>query len=139
MNEIHREPTAEQQKQPENDGRYEQWMKDHPETAIAPEDLRECGPDIAEFEELLALFESTHSLTELHSIIDLTTAEAPKHPVREPAHLFLSRFIAKLSVLKNKTNIMIVSPAEYERLDAAYKRLSRAVGIINNGRVDHNR
>jgi hypothetical protein len=114
-------------------------MKDHPETAIAPEDLRECGPDIAEFEELLALFESTHSLTELHSIIDLTTAEAPKHPVREPAHLFLSRFIAKLSVLKNKTNIMIVSPAEYERLDAAYKRLSRAVGIINNGRVDHNR
>ncbi|MBU4298636.1 hypothetical protein KJ636_01180 [Patescibacteria group bacterium] len=50
MKEIYREPNAEKQKLEEENGRYEQWMKDHPEPVIAPENLRECGPGIADEE-----------------------------------------------------------------------------------------
>ena len=128
---------AEEQKlSEEQEEQYEQWMKDHPETVIAPEDLRECGPEIAEFEEMLALFELIHSLAELHLIIDLKPEDAPKYPLRESAKTALIPIIAKLNILKKETNI---APEKHEELKAKYIRLSRAVGIINNNKVDHNR
>ncbi|OGY91841.1 MAG: hypothetical protein A3B31_00980 [Candidatus Komeilibacteria bacterium RIFCSPLOWO2_01_FULL_53_11] len=137
MSEIYNEPNAEKQKLPEEqEEQYEQWMKDHPEIAIAPEDLRECGPEIAEFEEMLLSFESAYSLAELLLIIDLTPEEAPKHPIREPAKNALIPIIAKLNILKKETNILL---EEHEGLKAKYIRLSRAVGIINNNKVDHTR
>ena len=132
-----KEPSAEEQNlSEEQEEQYRQWMKDHPETVIAPEDLRECGPEIAEFEEMLASFELIHSLAELHLIIDLKPEDTPKHPLRESAKTALIPIVAKLNILKKETNIM---PEKHEELKAKYMRLSRAVGMINNNKVDHNR
>src|SRR3989338_1796076 len=132
-----KEPKAEEQNlSEEQEEQYEQWMKDHPEIVIAPEDLRECGPEIAEFEEILASFELIHSLAELHLIIDLKPEDASKYPLRESAKAALIPIVAKLNILKKETNI---SPEKYEELKAKYIRLSRAVGIINNNTVDHTR
>lgn len=132
-----KEPNAEEQNlSEEQEEQYKQWMKDHPETVIAPEDLRECGPEIAEFEEMLASFELTHSLAELHLIIDLKPEDAPKYPLREAAKAALIPIFAKLNILKKETNI---APEKHEELKEKYTHLSRAVGIINNNKVDHNR
>lgn len=103
---------------------------------LGVEALREAGPEIAEFEEMLVSFELAHPLAELHSIVELTPQEAPSHPIREPARLALDPIVAKLNILKIETNI---NKARYEELKAKYKRLSNAVGFINNGKVDHNR
>lgn len=136
MNEIYKQPSAEELKRQEENEQYDQWMKDHPEETITPEDLRECGPDIAEFEDMVKAFESEHSLSELHLIIDLTPEEALKHPIREPAKKDLAPIVAKLNMLKEETDI---SPERHKELKEEYMRLSRAVGIINNNKVDHNR
>jgi hypothetical protein len=112
------------------------YLARHPEPVISKEDLREAGPEIVEFEAMVALFESMHSLEELYSIIELTPGEAPKHPTREPARVALIPIVAKLNILKKETNI---TSEQHEELKAKYKRLSRAVGIINNNKVDHNR
>ncbi|MFH1200983.1 MAG: hypothetical protein V1484_01490 [bacterium] len=54
-----------------------EWLADHfamhPEQLVAPEKLREAGSEIVEFEARVASFEATHSLTELHSIIDISS------------------------------------------------------------------
>ena len=132
-----KEPKAEEQNlSEEQEEQYEQWMKDHPEIVIAPEDLRECGPEIAEFEEILASFELIHSLAELHLIIDLKPEDASKYPLRESAKAALIPIVAKLNILKKETNIV---PEKYEELKAKYMHFSRAVGMINNNKVDHNR
>ncbi|MEK7586607.1 MAG: hypothetical protein AAB453_01930 [Patescibacteria group bacterium] len=120
----------------EQEEQYEQWMKDHPETVIAPENLRECGPEIAEFEAMLVSFESAYSLAELHLIIELKPEDAPKYPLRESAKIALIPIVAMLNKLKNETNI---TPEKLKELEAKYLRLSRAVGMINNNQVDHNR
>jgi len=132
-----KEPNPEEQTlSEEQKEQYEQWMKDHPETVIAPEDLRECGPEIAEFEEMLASFELIHSLAELHLIIDLKPEDASKYPLRESAKAALIPIVAKLNILKKETNI---ASEKHEELKAKYMHLSRAVGMINNNKVDHNR
>ncbi|HBH16670.1 MAG TPA: hypothetical protein DDW92_00115 [Candidatus Veblenbacteria bacterium] len=129
-------PEDQSQPEQEDDEQYAQWMADHPEVEIPPEDRRECGPEITEFEGLIAAFESVHSLAELHLIINLTAEEAPQHSVREAARAELGPIVAKLNVLKKETNISL---DKCEELKAQYMRLSRAVGIINNNTVDHNR
>lgn len=126
----------EEQKEAAQEERYEQWMEGHPKTIRAPEDLRECGPEIAEFEEMLASFELMHSLAELHEIIDLRPENAPDHPLREPARVALIPIVEKLNKLKNETNI---PPEKLEELKERYMRLSRAVGIIHGNKVDHTR
>jgi len=108
----------------------------HPEQLTTPATLREAGPEIVEFEAMITLFESMHHLEELNSITNLTPVEAPKHPTREPARLALIPIVATLNALKKETNI---SPEKLEEVKAKYMRLSRAVGIINNNKVDHNR
>ncbi len=120
----------------EQEEQYEQWMADHPEIVIAPENLRGCEAEIMEFEEILTSFELNHSLAELHLITDLTPEDAPKYPLRESAKAALTPIVAKLNILKNETNI---KPEQYEALKAKYTRLSRAVGMIHNNKVDHNR
>jgi hypothetical protein len=130
---------------PEKNGRRQEqedaeqladYLARHPEPVISKEDLREAEPEIIEFESMIALFESVHSLTELNSIIDLTPQEAPKHAIREPARVALIPIVTLLNILKKETNI---STQKYEELKAKYRRLSQAVGMINNNKVDHNR
>ena len=108
----------------------------HPEDLTPPTNLREAGPEIEQLENMIASFESRHSLEKLHSIINLAPEEASHHPIREPARLALIPIVAILNALKTETNI----PTErYERLKLKYKKLSRAVGMINSNKVDHNR
>ena len=105
----------------------------HPEQLVPKKTLSEseADPKIAEFKAMIASFESAHPLAELNSIIDLTPAEAPKHPVREPARIALIPITAIFNTLGGNK--------DFENLKAQYKRLSRAVGMINNNKVDHTR
>jgi len=136
MSEIYKKIINEQQKSQGENEQYDQWRKDHPEIVMAPEDLRECEPEIAELEEMFTEFESEHSLEELLLIANLTPQEAPKHPIREPARKALILIVAKLKMLGKETNI---SSEKHGELRAKYMQLSRAVGIINNNKIDHNR
>lgn len=89
-----------------------------------------------EFDSLVASFESKYSLVELNSIIDLTPQEATNHPLREPARVALIEIVKILNRLKvtyGETSL------EYQSIKANYMRLSRAVGIINKNKVDHDR
>jgi hypothetical protein len=120
-----------------------EWLEDyfanHPEAREAREArefVHESGPEVEQFEKLIATFESEHSLSELNSIIELTPEDAPNHPIREPARLSLIPIVELLKTLENETN---VSPEKLADLKARYRVLSRAVGIINGGKVDHTR
>jgi hypothetical protein len=129
-------PTPKEQQEREDAELLADYLSRHPESVTSKENLREAGPEIVEFEAMITLFESMHSLEELHSIINLTPVEAPKHPTREPARVALIPIVAKLNALKKETDI----PTEkHDELKARYMRLSRAVGMINNNKVDHNR
>lgn len=137
LEQLIKEPNAEEQNlSEEQEEQYKQWMKDYPETVTAPEDLRECGPEITEFEDMLASFELIHDLVELHLIVDLKPEDAPKYPLRESAKAALIPIVAKLNILKKETNI---APEKHAELKAKYMHLSRAVGMINNNKIDHNR
>ncbi|MFA6503561.1 MAG: hypothetical protein WCT54_01230 [Patescibacteria group bacterium] len=111
-------------------------LEDYPEAIVAPEDRQESGPEIAEFETLVTAFEAEHSIEALMAIVDLTPTEAAVHPIRQHARLALIPIVAKLNEIEKSSNI---SAAEFEKLKAQYKRLLRAVGMINKNKVDHNR
>ena len=104
------------------------------ELATPPAELRESGPEIVEFEGMVLLFETTHPIEALRLITDLTSDEAPNHPIREPARIAVGLISQKLTVLRTQTDI---SPVRYRELEKKYQRLSLAVGVINNNKVDH--
>jgi hypothetical protein len=103
---------------------------------VLPEDRLDCESSIVEFETMLAEFEAAHDLEALHAITHLSPEEAPNHLIREPAKKGLNPIVAKLNFLEEKTNI---TEARYDELRAKYKKLSRAVGMISRGIVDHER
>lgn len=128
--------TPEEVERDENEW-LEQWMNMHPVVEVAKINIdEERSPEIGKIEEMFRSFESTYPLQALHAIINLTPDEAPLHRLREPAKEALCPILDSLIALKNKTNI---SPGKYNELFAKYKRLARAVGIIKNNKVDHNR
>ena len=88
---------------------------------------------ITELEAILAPFLEEGFLGNLHSF--KTEEEARGSELRKSAQETLVLILEKLRFLKGKTNI---SPEEYDRLHSEYKTLSRAVGIVNGGVVDHN-
>ncbi len=106
----------------------------HPNLEPLPPDIVEQAR--TEFDSLVSKFESTHSLAELHLIVDLTPQEAPNHPLREPARVALIPIVKLLNELK--ATYGETSP-EYQSIKEKYMRLSRAVGMINKDKVDHNR
>lgn len=109
-------------------------LKDYPEAIVTPEDRPESGPEIAEFEALVTAFEAEHSIEALMAITDLTPSQAAVHPIRQPARAALIPIAAKLNAIEPN-----VSDATFNELKARYMRLSRAVGVINRNKVDHNR
>lgn len=134
-------PPAEQPKKKteltaDEEAQYERWMQDHPEVVIAPEDRRECGPEIAEFETMLTAFESEQPLAELYAIIDLTPEDAAHHAARERAKAALEPISAKLTILKDETDI---SEERFAELKKRYKKSSNAIGFISKDKVDHTR
>jgi hypothetical protein len=158
----------------------------HPEQLVSPTTLRETGPEIAEFEAMVASFEVAHSLAELHLIVDvssdldelftnapdladpqriedtikayerhspkqvliykekiarlravvLTPEDAKIYEMRMAAREALKPITEKLEALKKKKDI---SFEQLEKLKAEYRRLTRAIGGINNHKVDHDR
>lgn len=105
------------------------WLDENdPKPEVAPEDRREAGPEIAELEAMVALFEEKYPVEALNAITDLTIKDAPLHPLRQPAKVALEPIVAKLLRLQEETDI---SNEKYLELHAHYQRLSLAVGFIN--------
>lgn len=136
MNEkISEELTPEELERREQEEAYEDWMKEHPRVVIPPEERREAGPEIERFEQMIADFEATYSLEELHAITELTFETAKDHPLRAPANKAISPIVTLLNALEEETDI---SPERHDALKAEYRRLSRAVGVIGkDDKVDH--
>lgn len=69
--------TPEQLRRQEDDALLEQYMKDNPDKfeVIAPENRRECRPEIVELESMLDLFESTYPLERLNAIVEFPEEE----------------------------------------------------------------
>ncbi len=138
-------PPVEQHKSPEQtytplteeeEAEAQAQLKKYPEQTSAPESPRDCEPEIKEFERMIDLFETMYSLEALHAITDLTPEQAPDHPIRQPAKIALEPIVALLNRLEEETNI---SGSRYAEMKAKYKRLSRAVGMINKNKVYHDR
>lgn len=126
---------------------------------ITPERL-DATPYVAELDALLTQIESTHNLEKLHAIQrvskselallmehrrmhsigeTLTIAELSENEealltIREPLLQALKPVTAQLSFLFEKTD---VTSETLDALKARYRMLSRAVGIINAGTIDH--
>jgi NTP pyrophosphatase (non-canonical NTP hydrolase) len=94
----------------------------------------ECGPHIEEFEELLTpLLEE--EVLEVLSAIE-TEEEALNSEERESAKKALIPIVDKMKFLDRRTDI---TEEELDGLRKKYKIISNAVGMINNGTVDHDR
>ncbi|MCX6712699.1 MAG: hypothetical protein NTY66_00640 [Candidatus Vogelbacteria bacterium] len=121
----------------EEDGRKQlrQWEEDHPEEKTS-EYVRECGPEVAQFEELISSFEANHPLAELLLIVDLRPEDAPAHPVREPARLGLIPICNLMKVIEEETNI---SPEKLWELKMMYQKLFQAVGMSRGNKIFHDR
>lgn len=96
--------------------------------------LIDCGPQIKQLEEVIAPFMTENTLFALREI--KTEEEALNNEERGSAKKALNPILSQLRNLKEKTNI---TDEEYAKLYEKYKTLSRAVGIINSGAVDHSR
>ena len=93
---------------------------------------------LASYYELIANFESLYPLSELHAIVDLRPADAPRHPLREPARQALIPIDRMMKAFEADAH---VGADEVARALENYRRLSRAIGVINGltGKVDHTR
>ncbi|MFA7191700.1 MAG: hypothetical protein WC089_00155 [Candidatus Paceibacterota bacterium] len=120
----------------EGEERCADWLARFPEKVVSTEERRDAEKEIMEFEGFIINFEKTHSLSELNKIIDLNPEDSPNHPLREPARLALIPIVTLISTLKNETDI---SEEKLKELKSKYMILSRAVGMINKNKVDHNR
>jgi hypothetical protein len=122
------------------------WVDErHYPKEIPAAERTDYGPEIVELEGMMETFEATYSLEVLNAIIDVKLAvdrENPQpgdielHPVREPARKALYPIVALLDAIEDEAKITREQLAE---LKAKYTRLSQAVGIINNKKVDHTR
>ena len=112
----------------------ENFLPQYAEKNVVKEERRDCEQEVAELQSMLAAFEAEHSLGELHAITNLTPKDAPNHPIREPARKALIPILNKWNALKKETNISAERLAE---LYVGYRKLSEAVGIINNNKVRH--
>jgi hypothetical protein len=89
---------------------------------------------VAELEQMFEDFEKAHDLEALSAITDITTLEeAQAHPTWMPAQIALHPIYAKFRVLKDETNI---TEEKHTELKAKWKRISQAVGMINDGKLD---
>jgi hypothetical protein len=151
--ENHQQATAEEM------AMLECFLRDHPQITTSVETRRDCEQEKSEFQMLCQKFKEAHSLENLNAILDITPElyklfapdkdtqietvlsnlppeEALKYKTRSPALKDLKPIVALMNKIEKETNI---SPTEFDKLNDAYKILSRAVGMINNGKIDHTR
>lgn len=135
MNEITPNPQELKRLQDQKEAeRLTEYLIRHPNLEPLPPNLAEQAR--TEFDSLVTSFESKYSLTELHSIIDLTPQEALNHPLWEPARVALIDIVKILNKLKATYG---ETSQEYKSIKEKYMRLSRAVGVMNKNKVDHTR
>lgn len=97
-------------------------------------ELRFSEKEIAEFEGLIESFKSSYSLEELNAVTHLTPENARSNRRREDAKQDLIPIVKLMNTLRQETDI---ADEKYGELKAKYLVLSKAVGIINNGKVRH--
>lgn len=90
---------------------------------------------------LIALKEPEYAKKQMEKIavakaIVLTPEDKKMYEIRIAAKEDIILISTKLDVIEKETNI---SKDKHEELKAEYKRLSKAIGIINKNKVDHNR
>ncbi|MCX6752766.1 MAG: hypothetical protein NTW62_00250 [Candidatus Nomurabacteria bacterium] len=114
------------------------WLKNHPDEVIPMEMRRDCEKEKDELISLFNKFEEIHSLKDLTAldIFPPKTEDIEKYQIRIAAKNDLIPIVALLNALKDKTNI---PDSEYNKLKEGYKILSRAVGMVNGGKIDHTR
>lgn len=86
----------------------------------------------AEVEALLAEWLTPEKLEPLQAIE--TAAEAAASPERQTAKQALTEILSRIKILETT-----LPAAEIDQLMKRHRILSRAVGVINSGRVDHSR
>ncbi|MBP6855055.1 MAG: hypothetical protein KBD26_01370 [Candidatus Pacebacteria bacterium] len=114
---------------------YEELLKDfferHPDEETPMEMRRDPEAEIENLLKMHMEFESKYSLEELHAI------ENPKdknYSKRIEAIEDLKPIVLLRLKIKRETTI---SKEKYDELFTLYKRLSKAVGMLNNEKVDH--
>ncbi len=155
-NEQHKKPTKEELEI------LECFTKDHPKSAVQVETRRHCEKEKDQFLRMVDEFMHNNSLERLNAVLDvspalydllvhykgwtaekietaltnLTPEDATKYKDRLTANNDLIPIVALMNKIEKETDI---TQAEFAKLEDAYKKLSRAVGIINNNKVDHTR
>lgn len=81
-------------------------------------------------------FEMNFSLDELFAVTEMTVEQALGDPKRTEAKKYLVVMVDLLNNLKELTDI---PKQKYKELEERYRHYSRAVGILNNGKMVHNR
>lgn len=112
------------------------YLSRHPEAAPKPDNYirRESGPEVEQYDDLIAQFEINHPLDELFAIVDLPMEVAREHPVREPARQALAPISKLLDTLREETDI---SPEKLTELEDKWRKISDAVGYFNRGVYSH--
>ena len=96
------------------------------------ESLLGSGPEVEKIEGLIKDFGAKHDLDELSAILSVEDVSSANG--RDSAKLDLVAIHETLRYLLDNTNI---TTEKYNELDGKFNVLSKAVGIINRGRVEH--
>jgi hypothetical protein len=109
---------------------------DYLEEESAPPTREENEGKMRELDTLLTAFETTHPIAELYAVTELDGKDVIEHPEKYPVRVAAKRDLIPIVAALNS-----ISPTTegYDKLRARYTYLSRAVGIINGGKVDHTR
>lgn len=142
--------------------KVEQLKLDDPYADIPKESRKDPSSKIVLLEKGLFNLEQNFPLEKLHSIVEispklyelfaddmtmspeeidatletLSPEEQKMYRIRAAAKDGLRQIGPLFSTLRDETTI---DPKEFEKLRAKYRILSRAVGILNSGRIDHDR
>jgi len=119
-----------------NDLGDENWHEMHPDEINQQKELKDCTPEIVEFETMIAAFETSHSVPDLYAITEISFDSFAEMAVREAAKKDLIPIYNKLNAMQEETDI---TDEKYTELQSKYKYLARAIGIGNAGKVDHTR
>lgn len=112
----------------------EAYLDTHPEPVVESQESIEAEAEMEKFNELITTFEATHSLEALYVFSDITPENVDAiNAIREPARLDLIPIVAAFQKYRN-TNYEL-----YVKMREKYMPLSRAVGIINNKKIHHDR
>lgn len=87
---------------------------------------------VSELNEIFDVWLAPEKLEALHALS--TEAEAVENPLRAEAKLALGEILKRINLAKKS-----LPGSETDPLMAKYKLVSRAVGVINRGLVDHTR